>query len=79
MPTHTAPSPQDMLTEVCDAVLEHKIYKESELFRLAGCAKNAYRAIPRHQRAHLRSAERYAFDGDRYHYALELEKIKSAK
>ncbi|MDK8241671.1 hypothetical protein [Corynebacterium coyleae] len=79
MPTHTALSPQDMLTEVCDAVLEHKLYKESALFHQAARARIDYQRIPRQQRAHLRTAERYAFAGDRYNYALELEKIKTAK
>lgn len=79
MAIYTAPSPQDMLTEVCSAVLGHQIYGGSKRAQEAQRALLSYKRIPRHQRAHLRAAEHYAFRGDRGYYMMELVKLDNDK
>ena len=77
MAIYTAPSPQDMLTEACSAILGHQVYGGSKRAQEAIRARHAYERIPRHQRAHLRAAEHYALRGDRGHYMMELVKLEN--
>ena len=79
MAIYTAPSPQDMLTEVCSTVLGHQIYGGSKRAQEAIRARRAYERIPRHQRSHLRAAEHYAFRGDRGYCMMELLKLDNDK
>lgn len=76
---YTASSPQDMLTEVCSTVLYSEIYGGSKRAKEAQGALLAYEQIPHRQRAHLAAAERYALQGNRGLYMMELDKLQTGK